>query len=346
MSTFADMVFQNGGAPTIGGTIMGLQMGKWFYVDPVNGADGNPGNAPNRALATLYRAHALMTSGKNDVCVLIGNGAASGTARLSTALAASVDSSATTGVLNWTKNACHLIGTGAPTSVAQRARLAPPSGTYTQSTFGSGNFVTVSGAGCMFVNFSLFHGFSTGGTNQICWTDTGSRNYYNNVHFGGMGDAASAQDTGSRSLKIGGSGAGEHTFERCTIGLDTVTRTVANASLEFTGGTPRNRFIDCVLPIYTSSATSLFGTVGTGGVDRWNLFEHCLFLNGMDSGSTALTGAFTLAASAGGYLIMKQCTLVGDGSANWGSDATSLAQMYVDGGPPTAGTTGLAVNPT
>ena len=51
------------------------------------------------------------------------------------------------GVLNWNKNALHLIGIGAPTQVAQRARIAPPSGTYTQATFGSGNFVVVTGAG-------------------------------------------------------------------------------------------------------------------------------------------------------------------------------------------------------
>src|SRR4029077_15517143 len=111
-----------------------------------------------------------------DVCYLLGDGAATGTARLSTALAASVTSSATTGTLTWSKNACHLIGVTAPAMNFQRARIAPPSGTYTQSTFGSGNFVVVSASGCIFANFSLFNGFSTGGTNQICWTVNGSRN--------------------------------------------------------------------------------------------------------------------------------------------------------------------------
>jgi hypothetical protein len=158
--------------------------------------------------ATLYRALSLCTSGNNDVVVLIGNGASSGSARLSTALAQTIDSTVTAGTLVWDKDATHLIGVTAPTGVAARARIAPPSGTYTQSTFGSGNFVTVSGSGCYFSNFSLYNGFSTGGNNQICWTDTGGRNFYSGIQFGGAGDAASAQSTTSRSLLL--SGGGEH----------------------------------------------------------------------------------------------------------------------------------------
>lgn len=347
MTTFADGLFQYGGMPVGPGSVLSFQTGDTYFVDPVNGSDGNPGTSPLKAFATLYAAHAAMTSGNNDVCVLIGNGAASGSARLSTALAATIDSSATTGTLAWTKNACHLIGTGAPSRVAQRARIAPPSGTYTQATFGSGNFITVSGSGCIFANISVFNGFSTGGTDQIAWTDTGNRNYYWNMNIYGMADSASAADAGSRSLKIGSGGSGEHTFVDCVIGGDTVTRSAANASIEFAGGTPRNSFIRCTLPMITSAATPLF-VLGSAAscIDRWQLFQDCNFINCMDSGSTALTGAVTLPASAGGLILMQRSTLVGDGSANWGTDATSLAQMYVDGGAPTAGTTGLAVNPT
>jgi len=345
MTTFADMVYQLGGVPTIGGTIMGLQTGNWFFVDPVNGADGNPGNSPQRALATLYRAHELMTSGGNDVCVLLGNGAASGSARLSTALAATIDSTATAGTLNWTKSACHLIGTGAPTMVAQRARIAPPSGTYTQATFGSGNFIVNSGSGNIFANFSVFNGFSTGGTNQICWTDTGSRNFYFNVNFGGMGDAASAQNAGSRSLKIGSGGSGENTFVNCVIGLDTVTRTTANASIEFAGATPRNTFIECVLPFQTSNA-GVLGILGTGAgcVDRWQLFRKCQFVNNIKSTSTQMTalGSFT-SASPGGMVIFQDCASVG--STKFG-DTNFLANSFIDMPAVSASAGGLEVAPS
>lgn len=317
--------------------------GTYFFVDPVNGSDGNEGTAPDNAFATLYQAHASMTAGKNDACILIGNGATSGTARLSTALAQTINSAATAGTLVWSKNACHLIGVTAPTSVAQRARIAPPSGTYTQATFGSGNFVTVSAAGCYFANFSLFNGFSTGGVNQICWTDSGGRNCYYNVNFGGMADAASAADAGSRSLKI--STSGENTFVGCEIGVDTVARSAANASIEFSGGTPRNTFIGCNAPFQTSASTPLGIIVSAAaGIDRWQKFDNCSFINNVQSTSTTMAGLSTLAASAGGLILMKNSTMVG--ITEWGTDATSRGQIYVDTGTVTAATSGIAVNPT
>ncbi len=333
------------GVPMVGG-IGGIPLtGTWYWVDPANGSDGNTGLSPQDPLDTLYMAHAKMTAGKNDVCVLVGDGSTTGTARLSTALAQSVDSTATTGVLAWTKNACHLIGETAPAAIAQRARIAPPSGTYTQSTFGSGNFITVSASGCIFANFSTFHGFSTGGTNQICFTVTGSRNYFWNVQMGGMGDTTSAADAGSRSLKIGSGGSGENTFVSCTIGLDTVTRSAANASVEFAGATPRNVFIDCLFPFMTSAATPL-GYIGTGteNMDRFQLFKNCTFINDIKSTSTAMTGLGTLAASSGGLLLFQNSVIVGIGE--FGTDATTRGQCYIDMPTPTAADGGIGVNPT
>ena len=337
--------FPNGitsyGVPTMGIAGAPLFTGNWYFVDYVNGSDGYPGTA-EQPLKTIYAAYAKMTSGNNDVCVIVGNGAASGSQRLSKALAQAVDSSATTGTLTWAKNACHLIGMTAPTATAQRARIAPPTGTYTQATFGSGNFVVVTGAGCMFSNFSVFHGFSTGGNNQIAWTDSGGRNYYHNVDFGGAGDAASAQSTSSRSLLI--SGAGENTFVGCTFGLDTVTRTVANATVQLAGATARNVFIDCHWRFQTSAATAL-GILGTGAgcIDRDTNFVNCRFVNQVQSTSTTMDALATLPASAGGLLLMKNCTMVG--ITEFGTDATTRGQVYVDGAAPTAATSGIAVNP-
>lgn len=334
------------GVPVLG-SISGIPFtGNYYFVDPVNGLDGNAGNSPSKALKTLYMAHQKCTSGNNDVVVLIGNGAASGTARLSVANAQVADSTATTGTLNWTKSATHLVGVCAPTGVAQRARLAPPTGTYTQATFGSGNFVVVTGSGCFFSNISLFNGFSTGGINQICWTDNGSRNCYQNVDFGGMGDAASAADAGSRSLKIGSAGSGENTFIGCGIGLDTVTRSAANASLEFAGGTPRNSFINCTFPFQTSSATVL-GVLGTGAacMDRWQRFVGCGFINNIKSTSTAMTALMSLTSASPGGLISIDATSFLIGATKWG-DANALANTYVTAPSPTAATSGIAVNPS
>ncbi len=48
-------------------------------------------------------------------------------------------------------------------------------------------------------------------------------------------------------------------------------------------------------------------------------------------------------ASPGGLLLHKNSTLVGIGEFG---DTNGLANSYVDGGPPAAATTGIAVNPS
>ena len=331
------------GVPTMGIGGAPFFTGNWYFVDALHGSDGNIGSADS-PFATIYRGYQAAADNNNDVIVVVGSGTTSGTQRMSAALAASVDPTATTGTITWAKNACHLVGMTAPTQVNSRARFAPPTGTYTAATFGNaGNMFNVTGQGCLFANFSLFNGFSTGAAAQIAWKEAGGRNYYHNVDFGGMGDAASAADAGSRSIKI--SGNGENTFITCNFGLDTVSRGAANATVEFSGGVARNVFRDCTFPFETSASTPLGIIVSAAsGIDRWQLFDRCLFLNNVQSGSTTMSGLSTLPASAGGMIMMKDCTLIG--ITEFGTDATSRGQIYVDGGAPTAATSGIGVNPT
>lgn len=303
------------------------QVGKVIFLSPGTGSDSNGGTSYADALATLGAAYGLATSGKNDVILLVGDGTTTNTARLSAAF-------------TWSKNATHLIGVASPVLYSQRARIAPTSGATAFTPF-----MTISGSGCIFRNIQWFHGFGTGTTAQINIVLTGSRNYFKNCHIAGMGDAASAADAGSRSLKIGSGGSGENLFEDCVIGLDTVTRSAANASVEFAGATPRNVFRRCHFPFITSAATPLgYIGSGSGNMDRSNIFDGCIFDNAVQSTSTTMSGLGTLAASAGGLLLFKSCTLVG--ITEFGTDATTRGQCYVDGGAPTAATTGIAVNPT
>ena len=338
--------FPNGitsfGVPVLG-TIGGLPFtGNYYFVDPVNGADGNDGT-PELPLKTLYGALAKCTAGNNDVVVLMGDGSAAGSARLSTALAQTIDSTATAGTLNWNKNATHLIGVAAPTNVAQRARIAPPTGTYTAATFNSDAFINVTASGCYFANLSVFCGFSTGSASMIAWTDSGSRNAYSNVNIYGMADAASAGGANARTLKL--NGGGEHTFIGCTLGGDTVARGAANATVELAGGTARNSFIDCVFPFQCSAATPIGLKVdAASGMDRYALLKGCSFINNVGSTSTTMSAFATLAASAGGQVVIQNSLSLG--ITEFGSDATSLGQIYVDMAAPSASAGGIAVNPS
>lgn len=322
--------FPNGvtsfGIPVLGGTGGIPFTGNYFFVDPSSGADGNDGGASS-PMQTISGALGRCVSGNNDVIFIVGDGTTTNTVRLSE-------------TLTWSKDATHLIGITAPTMVAQRARIAPTSGATAFTPL-----VNVTAAGCVFANFSTFHGFGTGTTNQICWQEAGQRNYYWNVQFGGMGDTASANSAGSRSLRVGlaSSGQGENTFDTCQIGLDTVTRTAANASLEFIGGTPRNVFRNCVFPFQTNTA-GCFGilSAAASAMDRYQLFEGCVFVNNVGSTSTTITDLCSLAASSGGVVVLKSCTTVGFTGLG---TASSLSQTWIDGGPPVAATSALAVNP-
>lgn len=303
-----------------------LQVGNVFYCDAVNGSDSNSGESAALALATLSAAYNKCVTGKNDVVVLVGDGGTAATQRLSAAF-------------TWSKSATHLIGISAPVLYSQRARIAPTSGATAYTPL-----FTISGNGCIFQNIQWFHGFTTGTTAQICMILTGSRNYFKNCHIAGMGDAESAADAGSRSLKIGSSGSGENLFDSCVIGVDTVTRSAANASIEFVAATVRNVFRNCILPLYTDDATAL-GLYGAaaGCLDRHQIFDGCMFLNAADSGSTTMTALVTLPASAGGFIILNNC--ISTGVTDLFSDATTAGQMYLGGGPPVAATSALGVNP-
>lgn len=342
MTTVADQLFQFGGMPLMNGIPPFLsRYGKTYFVDPVNGADGNSGNSPQRALKTLYAAHALMSDGGNDVCFLIANGAASGSARLSTALAQSVDSSATSGKLTWSKSAAHLIGIAAPGPWA-RARIATPTGTYTEATFNDLNMILVSGSGCYFSNLTLFQQFSTGANGEICLKVTGDYNVFSNVAVLGMASALAAAGANSRNLVL--TGADDNLFAGCQIGTDTVSRGAANASLELAAASARNRFRDCLFP-FQGSAAGVLGILGTGAgcCDRFTQFDNCGFINNTKSSSTQMTvaGSFTN-ASPGGAVVLHNC--YSQGITKWG-DTNFLANSFVDaaGG---ASTDGLMVNPS
>ena len=346
--------FPNGitsfGVPVVGG-VGGIPLtGTWWFVNPASGSDAYDGQSPETPFQTIYAAYQAAASGNNDVIVLIGNGATSGTARLSLANAQAANSAATSGSLIWAKNALHLIGEGSPTGISNRARMAPPT-TYTAATFLNGQSVAstpvvkVTGSGCIFANFQIWGGFSTGNAGMITWQDEGNRNYYASVHFAGQSDAASAGGTASRSLVL--SGGGEHVFQDCTVGVDTVQRTTGvTRTLEFKGGTARNSFLGCVFPVTLASASAASPTIYTAAAaaaDRWQRFEGCTFINAVGSGSTAQTALVDLAASTGGVVILKNSTAVG--STDLFANATTAGQMYIDGGAPTAATTALAVNP-
>ncbi len=300
-------------------------VGNVYYCDYLNGNDTSGDGSTSKPYKTLATAYGRTVSGKNDVVAIIGDGATTASQRV-------------TAAVSWGNSATHLVGITAPSMYSPRARIAP---TTTGTAYTP--LITVSGSGCIFANVQFWHGFATGTTSQIAMNITGSRNVFHRCHVAGMGDAASAQNSGSRCIKF--TAGSENLFDECVIGIDTVTRTAANANIEFASGATRNVFRDCHFPMYATGGTALgIITSAAAAMDRINTFDRCLFLNaGTKSGGAAITALATLAASSGGALFMKDCSLVG--ITDFFTDATTSGQMYIDGAAPTNNTSGLAVAP-
>ena len=309
---------------------MGLGMtGNIIYVDPVNGLDGNTGLSPVRdgsssvgPVATLAKAYAIGRSGYNDVIVLIGNGASTGSARITT--------------FTWAKNALHLVGVASPSAVSQRARIANPT---TTGIIITANFFTLSGNGCLFQNLSFFQGAGAGQTGiaaAICMTVSGQRNAFVNCSFEGMGDTTASVSATSRSLKVS---AGENAFYHCTIGLDTVARTNANASVEISGNAGRVLFEDCLFPINSSDGLQYaFLAAAASAFDRWVLFKRSNFIASGTATAQLMHAVASSGSSTGKICLDSGCGTYGVTALG---DATSLTQIWVAGGTATTGTKGI-----
>lgn len=281
-----------------------------FFVDYTNGLDGNPGTSVLKPLKTLDRLHDLMTAGRNDVGFILGDGSTTATQRLSESL-------------TWSKNACHLIGVTAPNMVAHRARISH----LTTATTNINPLMTVSASGCIFANFSYFQGIGQASTDEQLLVVSGSRNWFWNVHFGGMGHANGAARAGSYVLGLSG---GENLFEKCTIGLETTARSAANASVVLQGSSAqRNKFLDCDFQMYPTANSPLFLDAATAGVLNGSTmhFKNCSFRTLMNaSGSTQPSVNCTVNAAVNGTIYFDRCTT---GAAKW---AAATAQVKVASG--------------
>lgn len=298
MTTFADGVYQYGGMPVGGYPNFG---GKVFFVKPASGADGNDGRSPTRALKTLARAHALCTANKNDVVYLISES--------NTASATTDYQSAT---LTWSKDLTHLIGVCAPGKFSQRARVAQLS-----TATAIDPLIDVTADGCYFANFSIFHGVADA-TSLVALRVTGTRNYFENMHIAGMGDATMVT-AGAASLKI--DGGSENTFKNCVIGLDTITRdATTNGELWLDGGASRNWFEDCLFDAYISDAGYDHVTVNDGtGIDRGLYFKNCLFMSKSTNKGINQTQVFAIPAgiSQGAIVLWNTYAFSDGGAVDW-----------------------------
>lgn len=276
----------------IAGMIGLASVGNVWYVDAGITASG-AGKTRGTAFKTVAEGLSAATADNDDVVVVAGS---SSTGRTTEASA-----------INWNKRRTHLVGSGAPRRINSR------NGMGFASTVVSPCF-TVSEKDCIFANISIavFEDIN------VLVNVTGDYNTWINVHFQGIGNATTGDDTAGRSLVL--TGAEENEFINCTIGIDTVARSAANASLELTGSCPRNKFINCDFPTFNDNAGVLWIKADTGNCyERFLQLENCFFNNPDGASSTTMTIGFDLSTTGNGDINMLNC--------NW-RGATDLANNY------------------
>ena len=320
--------FPNGisslGIPLVGGVPFGPNS-KALFVAPGTGSDGNKGTNPGKPLATLAKALSLATADRNDVVFMIAeSNSASGTTDYQSA------------ALDWNKDGVHLIGINSGNGIQNRSRIAQLStATNVDALF------TVSADNCFIANVSVFHGVADA-TSVGAVKVTGQRNLFYNCTFSGIGHA-DMDVADNYSLKV--SGGAENVFDQCYIGLDTIARgTGANSEIVLDTGATRNLFRNCVIATYAEDAGHQFLIVPTNGLDRWTIFNHCVFMNMPtgDASGTTMTEAFdvTGGGSPDGIILLNFCTLVG--ATDWEGTPSGKVMARTDAG--TAATAGLSAD--
>jgi hypothetical protein len=195
-----------------------------------------------------------------------------------------------TAAITWAKSYTHFIGVAAMTQTASRARIfSPTTGTISP-------IMDITGSGCVFANLYVVQQ-SANSAALIDVRLSGGRNYFTNCHFTGPNNATNAVDGGCALSVI--SGGSENTFQSCTFGVDTVDAAAGVVAVMWpaTGGVARNRFLDCDFTVHAGAAGAAFMEFPAAvGVDRYQIFRNCLFLN--DS-LTQMTTAFVVNADFG-----------------------------------------------
>ena len=292
-----------GGVPFVGAQGL-LSQGKAWFCKPSSGSDGNDGTTVDRAVKTLSKAHSLASADRNDTIYYFAE---------SNSAASTTDYQSAT--LTWSKDLTHLVGVCAPSVVSQRARIAQLS-----TATGVSPLLDVTADGCVFSNIQVFHGVADA-TSLIAVRVTGTRNYFHNVHFAGVGDVTMSA-AGACSLKI--DGGAENVFNHCVIGVDTIARDADATEILFDTAATRNLFEDCFITSYISAAGFASVTVADAtGIDRWQIFKNCLFMTDSTNRAVTQDQVFSIPAISQGRVILMNSYYNTDGATGAGVWATT-----------------------
>lgn len=307
-------------------TWLAYTQGNIYHVKPYSGSDSNDGLSVDAPLKTLSKAQTLATANQNDIVLLYSeHGSAAYTSDLQSAN------------LAWAKNAVHLIGVNSGSPLSPRSRIG-----WASDYNAAYNLFTLSASNCYIANI-LFVEDVAGTSPTGVFKCTGLRNRISNCHFE---IAATAHDIAS-SYCVYLSAAEECLFEDCVIGTPTtlIGASAGAASLIVDSQTCRCIFKNCKFTSSFSHATNaVFVIAAATSINDYLIFEDTPFINCLDrGGTTSLTYAMSVNASAGGTVLLLGPKTGIFGATDWNNDSGNVTAIN---GSVTANTFGLAVDVT
>jgi len=262
--------------------MLGLpSVGNIYYVDPGISVSGD-GKTQGTAFKTLTEAYAAISADNDDVVVIAPS---SSTGRTSEAAS-----------ITWAKRRTHVIGNGPLRQGWNRAGVSFAS-TATSATF------TVSATNCSFTNIMFYQPQDL----NVMVNITAAYNTFNYVHFAGIANTTTGDDTAARCVVI--TDADDNQFNNCMFGIDTVLNSAANAIVEHSGATAvaRTQYNDCIWSVVCDNAGPVMVKfTGAYSSEVYTLFRNCFFLN-TRTGTTTMTSALTVPASVNGLIILDNC---------------------------------------
>ena len=308
-----------------------MGIGEKYYVDGVNGSNGNSGKTPGTALSTPAAGYSALTASQNDRLLLMPS------------------TYTLTETLTWAKAQTHMIGIGNPTwRQGGKIRLQTTVEAATAT-------VDVTASGVFFGGFNI----TQNGAFTACVTALRlSSTYFSaeQLDLRGHLQATVAATEAASSLEFAAAGNGfASTFMDCNIGTGSGSaRSCASAEdgngvINFAGtasGPGYVEFHDCrILSRSSTVYPVMVRAVVPNSFDRYVLFKDSLFHNFYLHQTDKLDAAFRLKQAAGGssYFMLKNC--MAGGIDQW--QIQDQAQPTVLSDMPIVGTGGgLGLQPT
>lgn len=312
---------------------LGMAVGNIFYVATDGGTWEtlleNNGVPDSKIYHKVSTALAVCTTNQNDV-VLVTPGAHVETAEV-----------------DWSLSSTHLVGLGRPPGFSDYTMA----GCHMYSTTTSvANALHVTGNNCQFINV----GITNAGNNAACLYGLKLAGYGNTFRGCSMMGimAANQISTAAAASVLIASLSSDYLFEDCVIGQNCWgARTTANQGQVYYGGTtesglgagngPQNGlWRRCTfLSQGTTTTVPMIYTApgGTEAMDRYHMFEDCLFANYSGS-DAAISAVFSDGCLTWHNIILRRCTAVG--YDEWQKNDLGTHPGYISADMPITGLAG------